>query len=143
MVSTHDLVRLIYISRATAPTDSLLVLSGILSVSSRNNSRDEITGVLVVSGHAFVEVIEGSADRVRALMIRIGEDPRHDDIEVLEESRVEGRLFDGWELAAPRITPDLTAMVDAAVEMCRRTPGASIDCLARIMADRSRPAMGP
>lgn len=138
MVSTHDLVRLIYCSQARVPTDNLLALSAILSVASRNNARDGITGLLAVSGGDFIQVVEGPADRVRALMARIAGDPRHADIVVLDEQRVSGRLFSDWAMAAPRITPELTQAIDQAVETCRGTPAATIDRLSRIVEARSR-----
>ncbi len=136
MISTQDLIRLIYCSRAKVPTDNLLALSAILSVSSRNNARDGVTGLLAVSGGDFVQVVEGATDRVRALMVRIRDDPRHADIEVLDEGRVSERLFSDWAMAAPRITPELSREIDAAVETCRQEPATTAERLSRIMAKR-------
>lgn len=137
MVSTHDLVRLIYCSRAMVPTDNLLALSAILSESSRNNVRDGITGLLAVSGGDFVQVVEGPVEGVRALMVRIRNDRRHADIEILDERRVSKRLFADWSMAAPRITPDLTREIDVAVANVRREPAVTIERLSRTIQTHS------
>lgn len=114
------LERLIYASRATRPTDSLLNLSEILAVSHRNNQRDGLTGALAVHQGRFIQVIEGGRDALDGLLNRLRSDERHSDIEVLDRRPVTARTFTDWTMGSARITPELdqalsTLMADSGV----------------------------
>ena len=58
-------------------------LADILEVSRRNNTRDDITGVLCYHGGTFFQMLEGDEERVRAVMARVDRDPRHYGVTIL------------------------------------------------------------
>lgn len=65
----------------------------------RNNQESGITGVLMVSGNLFFQVIEGPGPRVDELFASILEDDRHTQILRLgEEREVSERLFPDWAM---------------------------------------------
>jgi hypothetical protein len=128
------LERLVYCSRATVPTDSLLVVAEILSVSQRNNDRDRLTGVLAVNDGWFLQVIEGSSDNIDRLIGRLEADTRHKDIEILQRIAVTGRLFEKWSMASARITPSLRPDLVALINECRTSPEDAVIALAQIVA---------
>ncbi|HEX8469772.1 MAG TPA: BLUF domain-containing protein [Brevundimonas sp.] len=129
-----QLERLVYCSRATVPTDSLLVVAEILAVSQRNNDRDKLTGALAINDGWFLQVIEGSADNIDRLLGRLKSDPRHRDVEILQRGPVTSRLFDKWSMASARITPSLRSDLVALVNECRTSPADAVTALAQIVA---------
>jgi hypothetical protein len=59
-----DLKRVIYCSKAAVPMSSLLNVASILAVSSRNNERDDISGLLAYAEGTFIQAIEGPVQAV-------------------------------------------------------------------------------
>ena len=47
----------------------------------------------------FVQALEGDESVVRGLYERISEDPRHEDVTVIESAPVDGRVFSRWAMA--------------------------------------------
>ena len=93
------LQRLVYRSRTTEAFRGAADFQQILKVAVRINSQNRITGALVLSDNIFVQVIEGPAARLDELMVRLGRDARHRDVDVLGRWGVTGRLFTGWAMA--------------------------------------------
>jgi hypothetical protein len=89
--------RLIYKSRSKVPIDWALVDS-IIETSNKNNSRREITGVLLATTTHFLQVIEGSFERVNKLFSDIARDPRHEALQLVDFSCVERRAFGDWAM---------------------------------------------
>ena len=90
--------RIIYISKLTTPI-SCEEIESIGVVSSRNNSRINITGILVFFEKMFFQIIEGDDEKVDQLYNKIGNDKRHHDILRLKtEYDVEQRLFPNWNM---------------------------------------------
>lgn len=91
----------------------------ICTVSRRNNTRLDISGVLYYNGQAFFQVLEGPQDDVRALADRIRDDPRHRDFQMLLTCSIRQRLFSGWSMKfvdgrrwrRRHLAPDVTAEV--------------------------------
>jgi len=104
------LERLVYESRATGSTTSLLNLVAILGESQRNNVRDGVTGVLAAHGDRFIQVLEGSGGALDRLTRRLVEDRRHRDMTILERTPIGERLFDRWVMASARIKPEAAPM---------------------------------
>lgn len=91
--------QLVYVSTATHEFDSTQ-LAELLSKARENNSRDDVTGMLLYHGGSFFQVLEGSEDRVRSIFTRVEQDPRHQKITVLhEEDEVDDRDFPDWSMA--------------------------------------------
>ena len=72
---TEQLTFIVYASRAVEPFDHDDLVD-LLSQSRENNSRDGITGMLVYRDLDFIQILEGPDAAVRALLERIGRDPR-------------------------------------------------------------------
>lgn len=90
--------RITYISQL-APEVTGEALAGIARVAAEHNRVAGITGVLVAVGGFFFQVIEGPADRIDALMIRIRADRRHREVRILDcEEGVAARLFPDWAM---------------------------------------------
>ena len=130
------LERLVYCSRARVDTASLQTISELLGVSQRNNARDGLTGALAINDGWFLQVIEGPAPAIDALLRRLGTDPRHADLEVLSRRPVSGRLFPDWSMVAARVTPDVGPQLQRLIDECRTSPEAAVDALLRIVAGR-------
>jgi hypothetical protein len=99
---THDrtehLLRLMYLSTATATNDGSSIQS-ILDTSSVHNPLSGITGLLCSSRSHFLQVIEGPEQEVIDLYGRVAKDPRHRDPVLLSIELVADRLFAGWSMA--------------------------------------------
>lgn len=89
--------RILYISTAREPL-SQAELDAILIASRRNNAAVDVTGLLVVGGRRFLQVLEGPEDAVTATFERISRDPRHFAIVKLGEKQVEERSFGTWAM---------------------------------------------
>lgn len=93
----NDLLRrLIYASEATHELND--DLPGILRTSQTNNGLDGITGLLWTDGRHYVQVIEGAAEAVDAVLARICVDARHHNLQILSDLTVERRAFTYWSM---------------------------------------------
>lgn len=90
------LTRLIYASKheplAAGELDRLLDRSRI------NNLRDKITGALVVDDHWFMQVLEGERSAVAGTFMRIMQDNRHTEVQVICAADVNMRMFADWSM---------------------------------------------
>lgn len=92
--------RLMYRSRDRIPDDRRKVALGALFSTARsNNKARDITGALLVANGWFVQTLEGDEAAVRTLFTRIEDDPRHDEVTLLETCTVESRVFARWSMA--------------------------------------------
>jgi hypothetical protein len=92
-----SIYRLIYKSMSTQPIDDMMVKS-IEERSKDNNSRLEVTGILVASQSEFLQVLEGRIEAVNQVYSKIMRDTRHVDVTLLSYSLVEGRAFEDWSM---------------------------------------------
>jgi hypothetical protein len=76
-----------YLSRATEPMSAEQLLSLLLQ-SRLNNAARGITGMLLYGNQTFLQVIEGEAGVVDALVERIGTDMRHSGVKILGRKSV-------------------------------------------------------
>ena len=90
------LCRLIYKSIATAEVVSNETLRDLESKATESNSAKGITGLLVLAGNVFVQVLEGSAVDVTRLFGAICADNRHRQVELVTFEATASRLFDEW-----------------------------------------------
>lgn len=132
MHSAHPdskLRRFIYISRSD-PSLSEVELLEIWGHAEILHRRADLSGVLAFTGRHFVQVIEGAAAEVEALLSLIRSDSRHRDMHVLCDQAVESRRFDHWQ----RLVIDSLDLVDQIEEAL----GASQvdDCHAMQLLDR-------
>ena len=73
-------------------------LDEIFKVSQANNSRDDITGALIVGDAFVVQVLEGDRRLVSECMWRIMRNAWHTDVELVAFNLVPHRLFADWSL---------------------------------------------
>ncbi|MDZ8170785.1 BLUF domain-containing protein [Microbacterium xanthum] len=100
-----DLVSLVYVSNARAALGDP-ELQRILTGSRENNDRLGVTGMLLHRNGRFVQILEGPADTVHALVERIAADPRHADLRVLLDEPIDERQFTAWSMGfQPISTP--------------------------------------
>lgn len=105
--------RLTYISKVNAilPAEDVLEIGRI---SSANNRKVDVTGVLIAAGAYFFQILEGEEAIVDQLLEKIGRDPRHTDITVLSsEHDCEERLFSDWDMKTVAITESTDLMLQA------------------------------
>lgn len=134
MPATLELQRIVYRSQAARPDLALQALAEVLAVSDRNNRRDGLTGVLLISRGRFFQVLEGAAQDLDRTMSRIRLDPRHHDVEVVSRRLIPSRRFGQWAMVAARITPSHQPQIDAVIDRCRDDPEAAVDA-ARALLD--------
>ena len=89
---------MVYSSTATAEFGDA-ELAQLLDVCRRGNARSDITGMLLYRDSRFLQVLEGSREAVHSLMMTIARDPRHDDVRILLEDRLDERRFPDWTMA--------------------------------------------
>ncbi|UQG56778.1 MULTISPECIES: BLUF domain-containing protein [unclassified Marinobacter] len=88
--------RLLYISRAQPTVDARGVYD-IIRVAHNRNSEYNLTGALLFLDGYFVQVLEGEPFRVQERFAIIAADPRHEDVQLRQTSRVNTRMFtDQW-----------------------------------------------
>ena len=94
--------QLFYVSRCSeAITDS--DVDNILKVSRENNSKKNITGILLFRSGLFLQLLEGEKDLVQALFAKVEKDPRHRHvIKVLEKSGND-RIFGEWSMGYRKV----------------------------------------
>lgn len=93
------LVRLIYASRPVRPF-GIREMVDLLDNCRQCNRGQDITGMLAFNNDGFLQVLEGSAERVNALYHRIAVDPRHHQLSLIAFSEVSEREFSDWSMAA-------------------------------------------
>jgi hypothetical protein len=101
----RGLVRLIYASRATGGVVSGEMATAIVAKSIQNNRVSDITGLLIVGGDRFMQVMEGPAREVEETFARVKQDPRHTDLTTIIKGAGDKRLFRDWNMAHRQLGP--------------------------------------
>ena len=74
-------------------------LSDVLGASRRNNSREEITGIIMYEDRTFFQVLEGEQSAVEDCYYkRIFNDPRHCRLSLYWYGLSERRVFSDWAM---------------------------------------------
>lgn len=90
--------QLLYISKVTQLDSIEQQIEKILSSSHRNNQADQITGILLYRSGYFMQLLEGSKEKVLNCFNRICDDSRHQGVHLLFTSQNEQRIFDQWSM---------------------------------------------
>jgi len=98
------LLQIIYSSESSTPMQ-MDELEDILQQARVNNATAGITGALIYVDGVFLQILEGEADTVRALMARIAKDLRHETVTVLKEADIPAAVFNDWKMAYVSATP--------------------------------------
>ena len=109
------LCRLAFFSRrnwhSDTPEENNGILRGILSAGLKNNPKRGLSGVLVVDGNLFVQVLEGPRSTLSSTFFRIQNDTRHG-----------GLILAGFEEIPDRLFPDWSVVVRNAPKRLRQVP---------------------
>jgi len=92
------LIRLLYISRSVGPQTST-VTGSILKTSLTNNRINQITGILCQGVGFFIQVLEGERNNVNELFLKIANDRRHKNVELISFEEVTLRKYPKWLMA--------------------------------------------
>ncbi len=90
--------RLIYKSQTSWDLLSNDTLLELATTSAGRNEKLEITGLLLLSGESFLQVLEGPPDDVNDLYLRIARDPRHEKLRLLIYESIVRRTFGEWAM---------------------------------------------
>ncbi|QQN74558.1 BLUF domain-containing protein [Croceicoccus sp. YJ47] len=109
--SPDMLCRLLYTSTA-APGDQAgeTMVREIVGGASYRNRQSGVSGGLLFDGTKFVQVLEGPAASVESLFESICRDLRHVDVNLIDFSPVDVRMFGEWRMAF--VGPDHEIMKD-------------------------------
>jgi hypothetical protein len=99
------LIRLLYVSKPVGPITTYVTTS-ILEVSSINNKKTDITGVLCQGSGVYLQVLEGQRSAINALFSQIMADSRHNSVEVLSLEEIEQRRYGQWSMALVQLSMD-------------------------------------
>ena len=87
----------IYVSKSTKPV-SKDVLKSILESSRKNNTKLNVTGLLLYFDSTFIQALEGPAESIDIIFSNIKEDKRHQDVTVIHEEPITMRDFSNWSM---------------------------------------------
>ena len=88
--------RLIYSSISSKEIVSNDAIRMLIKRSAENNLRDKITGLLLLSGDRFLQVLEGDSKAVNRLYGKIYQDPRHREVELISFEPIDVPYFETW-----------------------------------------------
>lgn len=97
--ATNEVQRLMYASQSCLNGSVFDEMRKIRSHALRRNAADRVHVALLHQSGWFMEWMEGPADGVRALMSRVANDPRHQNLHLLHKSRGPRRLSEPWSMA--------------------------------------------
>jgi hypothetical protein len=102
-----DLYYLIYTSTpAKVLTDA--ELHKLLHTSRQENSRFEVTGMLICLPESYIQLIEGPKPHIDQLYQNIRQDKRHFRVTTLNEGSIDRRFFPDWAMALKKPNPNAT-----------------------------------
>lgn len=109
----NTMKRLMYISTTTRKLSAEEV-DEIAAKSVINNTRDQVTGVLISAHEFFFQTLEGEPEAVDRVLTRIRNDVRHRDILILKvEPNVKERLFGEWSMKTVRLEGTGDLLIEA------------------------------
>lgn len=97
-MSESNLKVVVYTSQATDKvTDEFLEALHLNCI--KSNVLADVTGVLMYNDGMFFQYIEGKEETITKLLAKIRSDPRHNDFNLLLETKVAEREFPNWGMA--------------------------------------------
>lgn len=88
--------RLIY--KSDIADSSINSISDIIVTSIENNTKAEITGLLVSTSKKFIQVLEGPYKHVNDTFMRIVRDQRHKQVDLISFEGIKDRVFKDWSM---------------------------------------------
>ncbi|MGN6639419.1 MAG: BLUF domain-containing protein [Mucilaginibacter sp.] len=96
---------ILYISAAASTIDQA-GLENILYASRRNNRGNSISGLLLYGNNNFIQLLEGTKEKVISTFNRIRVDRRHLDVTVIASGEMQERCFPRWEMGFQSLRPE-------------------------------------
>ncbi len=96
------MIRLVYTSIAVKDLKSEDLLQ-ILKTCRKNNSANDITGILLYSQRTFFQALEGEEAILLPLFEQIKKDPRHIDVTLIEKVEIKEREFPYWNMGYQKL----------------------------------------
>jgi methanogenic corrinoid protein MtbC1 len=109
--SRNDVTALTYRSLATAPIEEG-EMRGLLARAKARNRDLGVTGLLLVSDSQYFQWLEGPSEGVARVWEAIQRDPRHRDIQVINQADGCPRLFGDWDMKFASRDQGLRALRD-------------------------------
>ncbi len=105
-----QLIQLVYISHSVEfeTKDSL---NELLSISRRNNTQQQLSGMLLYHNHQFFQVLEGPEHKVLSAFERIKKDPRHRACRKMLIEKIDQREFSHWSMGYLNVDPSDLSLV--------------------------------
>ncbi len=97
-VDNQNLYQLIYISQAKEDLN-YYDLDNILVSARKNNSTNQITGLLIFKDGFFIQLLEGSENQVKYILSKVVQDQRHKLVKVIGEWPTDKRFFPNWSMS--------------------------------------------
>lgn len=94
----RKMIQVLYSSKTNTDL-TMREINHILEVSRRNNSKNNVTGILLYRNGEFLQLLEGDEINVHYTLKKIMDDQRHSDINIFFDKVVERRLFTNWSMA--------------------------------------------
>ena len=103
-MSKGNLMHCAYCSASTKTPLSSTELESLLAECRRNNSKADVTGLLLYQNGSFFQVLEGEHATVEALFHKISLDKRHHQTKKIIFEPIATRSFAAWTMGFPKIT---------------------------------------
>jgi hypothetical protein len=110
--------QLIYKSRLNPSVDWNEII-GIAEQARRNNATNNMTGILVNYQDQVLQILEGENKALSTLFLKIANDPRHSQVELLKFGAIPTRHFGNWkmkEVAIERLPDNLQTLLSSLME---------------------------
>lgn len=110
--------QVVYVSTARAGAGDA-ELHGIVDKARAANGRNGLTGILAAGNGVYLQIVEGPADAVEALLTRLRADSRHENLRILQDIEVAARNFPGRLMGLRVLAPEAPGLIAAQL---RRRP---------------------
>ena len=87
--------RIIYKSKSIKPIE-WQTIEDILHASEKDNTKHEISGLLLSTETHFLQILEGRYEDINDTFMKIVRDDRHTDVQLISFEVIDARLFQGW-----------------------------------------------
>jgi len=87
-------------------------IDDILRSCQQNNSKKDITGVLLYSDTRFVQYLEGDFKAIYRLFEKIKKDHRHKNVIMVSSARIEKRVFPTWQMGSKSISDNVEILTE-------------------------------
>lgn len=106
-----ELVHCIYSSAETTEFTREEIIA-LLEIARANNSKLNVTGILLYDSGSFFQVLEGEPDVVQSLYDKIGTDDRHGKVSKIVYEPIEERDFSEWTMGYVGVTREQLNSID-------------------------------